>query len=82
MPPAAIASVTTSNGSQIDQSGRERAGDGDESQCEADAGGDDRDRAGTAVEGREHADRDDGGAERDERAVAGERDARRSASRL
>ena len=75
MPPAASASVTTSIGSQIDRVGRERAGDRDESQREPDAGRDDRDRAGTAVERREHADRHDGGAEHDERAVTGERDA-------
>ena len=55
--------------------GRERAGHGNEREREPDPGGDDRDRAGTAVERREHADRDDGGSEGGERAVPGRRDA-------
>ena len=74
MPPAATVRVTTSTGSQIDQPVASEPATGNEREREPDPRGDDRDRAGTAVERREHADRDDSRGERSERAVSGGRE--------
>ena len=71
IPPAANPRVTTSTGSQIDQPVTSGPAYGNESQRQPDTGGDNRERARTAVERREYPDRDDGGAEGYQRAVPG-----------